>query len=143
MAPNTSRAHGATEHLNPPDYNHILQLAGVYANVSGGYSNMPYGQGYSGMYPINGSTKDSNYGLKGSVSWSLEISMSKQPPASQIMMYYNYNRPGMIAMIEYAGYGIRGIVTDAVTGEPVTASVFVNNFLPCFTDPEMVIFINI
>ena len=73
-----------------PDQIHINQLAQVYADQSG-YSNIPYGQGYSGMYPINGSSKDSYYGITGSVSWSIEISMDKQPPASQIMMYYNYN----------------------------------------------------
>jgi PKD repeat protein len=136
--------HSGTEYIScpwsyrastPPDMNHILQLAGVYANVSG-YSNIPYGQGFNGMYPINGSTKDSNYGIMGSISWSMEISQSKQPPPSQIMMYYNMNRPSMLAMIEYAGYGLTGIVTDAVTGEPVTAVVFVNNYLPCYTDPE-------
>ncbi|HPR56828.1 MAG TPA: M14 family zinc carboxypeptidase [Bacteroidales bacterium] len=119
----------------PPDMSHILQLAGQYSNVSG-YSNIPYGQGYSGMYPINGSTKDSNYGLVGSVSWSLEISNNKQPPASQIMMYYNYNRPAMLNLIEFAGYGLSGVITDATTGEPVIASVFVNNYLPCYNDPE-------
>lgn len=136
--------HSGTEYIScpwsyraatPPDLSHTLQLAGVYATVSG-YSNIPYGQGYSGMYPINGSTKDSNYGLKGSVGWSLEISMEKQPPASQIMLYYNYNRPGMLAMIQYAGYGLKGVITDANTGQPVTASIFVNNFLPCYNDPE-------
>lgn len=118
----------------PPDNNHILQLAGVYASTSG-YPNLPYGQGYTGMYPINGSTKDSNYGIMGSVSWTMEISEQKQPPASQIMLYYNYNRPAKLAMIEYAGYGIRGIVTNATTGQPVAAAIFVNNFLPCYTDP--------
>lgn len=136
--------HSGTEYIScpwsyrasaPPDLNHTLQLAGVYATVSG-YSNIPYGQGYSGMYPINGSTKDSNYGLKGSVGWSFEISMDKQPPASQIMLYYNYNRPGMLAMIQYAGYGLKGVITDATTGQPVTASIFVKNFLPCYNDPE-------
>lgn len=136
--------HSGTEYIScpwsyrpsaPPDMNHILQLAGVYADVSG-YSNIPYGQGYAGMYPINGSTKDSNYGLMGSVTWSLEISMEKQPPASQIMLYYNYNRPAMLALIQYAGYGLTGAITDAITGEPVTATVFVNNFLPTYNDPE-------
>lgn len=136
--------HSGTEYIScpwsyrpsaPPDMNHILQLAGVYADVSG-YSNIPYGQGYAGMYPINGSTKDSNYGLTGSVTWSMEISMSKQPPASQIMLYYNYNKPAMLAMIEYAGYGLTGLITDATTGEPVTATVFVNNYLPTYNDPE-------
>lgn len=118
-----------------PDHTHINQLAQVYVNESG-YSNLPYGQGYSGMYPINGSTKDSYYGITGSVSWSMEISYEKQPPASQIMMYYNYNKPSMLAMIEYSGYGLQGTITDANTGAPVAAAVFVNSYYPCYSDPE-------
>jgi hypothetical protein len=120
---------------NPsPDQNHINQLAGIYSSVSG-YSNLPYGQGYNVMYPINGSTKDGNYGLMGSVSWSIEISNSKQPPTSQIMQYYNWNYPSMLALIEYAGYGIEGTVTDAVTNSPIPAVIFVNNYYPAYTDP--------
>jgi hypothetical protein len=120
---------------NPcPDNNHINQLASIYSSVSG-YPNLPYGQGYNVMYPINGSTKDGNYGMMGSVSWSIEISNSKQPPTSQIMIYYNYNYPSMLAMIEYAGYGIEGIVTDAVTNDPVQAVIFVNNYYPSYNDP--------
>jgi hypothetical protein len=109
-------------------------LAGYYSSVSG-YANLEYGQGYNGMYAINGSTKDANYGLMGSVAWTMEISNSKHPPTSQIMMYYNWNYPSMIAMIEYAGYGLEGIVTDAITGDPVTATVFVNDYFPTYSDP--------
>jgi hypothetical protein len=116
-----------------PDQSHINQLAGVYSSVSG-YSYLEYGQGYNVMYAINGSTKDGNYGMMGSISWSIEISYSKQPPASQIMMYYNYNYPSMLTMIEYAGYGLEGTVTDAVTGNPVPAVVLVNNYYPTYTD---------
>ncbi len=87
------------------------------------------------MYPINGSTKDGNYGIMSSISWSMEISYSKHPPASQIMQYYNWNVPSMIAMIEYAGYGLDGIVTDATTGDPVTAAIFVNDYFPTYSDP--------
>jgi PKD repeat protein len=137
--------HSGTEYLSYPwsyrpdattDQAHVNQLAQVYVNESG-YSNLPYGQGYSGMYPINGSSKDAYYGITGSVSWSIEISMDKQPPASQIMMYYNYNKPSMLAMIEYAGYGLQGTVTDASAGEPVAAMIFVNNYYPCYSDPEV------
>jgi PKD repeat protein len=118
----------------PTDMAHILQLAGVYAGTSG-YTNIPYGQGNTGMYPINGSTKDSNYGIMGAISWSMEISESKQPPPSQIMFYYNTNKPAMLAMIEYAGYGLEGVITDAVSGEPIAATIFVNDYLPAYTDP--------
>jgi hypothetical protein len=89
------------------------------------------------MYPINGSTKDGNYGMMGSVSWSIEISNSKQPPASQIMQYYNWNYPSMIKLIEYSGYGLEGTVTDAATNAPVEAAVFVNNYYPTYTDPAV------
>jgi hypothetical protein len=135
--------HSGTEYISCPwsyrpdqplDWNHIIQLAGLYSSVSG-YSNLQFGQGYNGMYAINGSTKDGNYGMMGAISWSMEISYSKQPPTSQIMLYYNRNYPSMIAMIEYAGYGLEGIVTDATTNAPVTASVFVNNYYPTYTDP--------
>ncbi|MCF8387721.1 MAG: T9SS type A sorting domain-containing protein [Bacteroidales bacterium] len=119
-----------------PDQSHIDFLANVYSTQSG-YANLEYGQGNSGMYAINGSTKDSNYGIMGSVSWSMEISYDKQPPASQIMMYYNYNKPSMLAMIEYSGYGIKGNITDSETGDPVAAAVFVDDYFPCYTDPEV------
>jgi uncharacterized repeat protein (TIGR01451 family) len=120
----------------PSDWDHIIQLAGLYSSVSG-YPDLEYGQGYNGMYAINGSTKDSNYGIMGSISWSMEISYDKQPPPSQILMYYNRNYPSMMAMIEYAGYGLEGIVTDAVTGDPVAAVVFVNDFFPAYADPQV------
>ena len=86
------------------------------------------------MYAINGSTKDSNYGIMGSISWSMEISYSKQPPASDIMMYYNRNYPSMIAMIEYSGYGLDGTITDINTGNPIAGVVFVNDYFPTFSD---------
>lgn len=117
-----------------PDLSHILQLAGEYSSSSG-YANMEYGQGCTGMYPINGSTKDTNYGMMGAISWSMEISYDKDPPTSQIMMFYNYNRPAMLSMIEHSGYGLEGVVSNANTGEIVTANVFINDYFPCYTDP--------
>ncbi|MBW6460759.1 MAG: succinylglutamate desuccinylase/aspartoacylase family protein, partial [Bacteroidales bacterium] len=117
-----------------PDQPHIHALGMVYANSSG-YTNLPVQQGYYGMYPINGSTKDSYYGIMGSVGWSMELSMSKQPPTSQIQYYYEINEPAMLAMIEHAGFGIRGMVTDAVTGEPVQAAIYIEDSYPAYNDP--------
>ncbi|RLC45859.1 MAG: hypothetical protein DRH57_07225, partial [Candidatus Cloacimonadota bacterium] len=119
-----------------PDYNHIMQLAGVYSSTSG-YANLEYGQGCTGMYPINGSSKDTNYGMMGSISWSMEISYDKQPPTSQIYYYWSINIPAMIAMMEYSGYGVEGVVTDAETGDPVQAIVWVNDYFPTYTDKEV------
>jgi len=135
--------HSGTEYISCPwsyrpdhchDYDHIIQLAGIYSSTSG-YANMEYGQGCTGMYPINGSTKDSNYGALGAISWSMEISYDKQPPASQLMSFFLKNVPAMLAIIEYAGFGVEGMVTDAVTGDPVTGAIFVNDYFPTYSDP--------
>jgi len=134
--------HSGTEYIScpwsyrsstPHDAAQNLQLAGVYSDVSG-YANLEYGQGNTGMYAINGSTKDGNYGTAGSITWSMEISYQKQPPASKIMQYYNWNYPSMLAMIEYAGYGLEGVVTDAITGAPVRANIFVNDYMQTYSD---------
>lgn len=137
--------HSGTEYIScpwsyrssfAPDKTHIDYLASVYSSTSG-YGNMTYGQGNTGMYAINGSTKDGNYGMMGSVSWSMEISYDKQPPTSQILLYYNYNEPAMLAMIEHSGYGLQGTVTDINTGNPVKAIVYVDDLLQTYNDPTV------
>ena len=118
-----------------PDNAHIDALAGIYVSNSG-YTSLPYGQGSQIMYLIQGSTKDFNYGCMGSVAWSMEISLDKQPAGPNIQHYYDINKPAMLALIEHSGYGIEGTVTDAVTGMPVRASVWVGSNYPTFTDGD-------
>jgi PKD repeat protein len=119
-----------------PDVIHINGLASVYSNTSG-YPNLSYGQGYNIMYQIYGSTKDNVYGGLGQVGWSIEITEQKQPPSSQIGMYYGYNLPAITEMINRAGYGVEGLVTDSVTGSPVKATVWVDSYFPVYTDPQV------
>ena len=136
--------HGGTEVISypwsyktesSPDVQHINGLASVYSNTSG-YPYLGYGQGYNIMYQIFGSSKDNVYGCVGQVGWSIEITEQKQPPSSQIGMYYGYNVPAITEMISRAGYGVEGIVTDSVTGSPVKASVWVDSYFPVYTDPQ-------
>ncbi|KAF0199347.1 MAG: hypothetical protein FD166_470 [Bacteroidetes bacterium] len=135
--------HSGTEYIsypwsyradNSPDHAIHNYLASVYA-VNSGYSGIPYGQGYTGMYAINGSTKDFGYGALGSISWSVEISADKQPPASQIGAYYLKNRPSMLKMVEYSGYGINGTITDSITGLPLPANIIIDDLFPLANDP--------
>lgn len=136
--------HGGTEVISYPwsykgnpaaDVAHINILAQAYSNSSG-YSNLGYGQGYNIMYQIFGSTKDNQYGDVGQVGWSIEITALKQPPSTQIGMYYGYNAPAMTEMITRSGWGIEGVVTDSLTGTPVKATIWVDGFFPVYTDPS-------
>jgi PKD repeat protein len=120
---------------SPRDLLHIDVLAAAYSSTSGYPGGLQYGQGYNVMYAINGSTKDFVYGSLGNVGWSVEISMDKQPPASQVQYYYDVNKPAMLEITKQCGWGVTGTVTDSVTGAPVSASVWVNNYYPVYTDP--------
>lgn len=115
-----------------PDNSQVTTLANVYVSNSG-YTNLPSGPGTS-LYPTNGSTAEAFYGVMGSHGIVMELSSNKQPPASQLMYYFNINLQSMVKMIEYAGYGLGGTITDAVTGEPVRAAVYVGNTLPCYSN---------
>lgn len=121
--------------LSPDDAANSF-LGQLYTTVSG-YPNLPSGHAYNSLYPTNGTSGEAYYGVMGSYGFTMEISYNKQPPASQIMYYYNANLPSMIEMIRYAGYGINGTVTDSLTGEPVAAVVFIDDLMPFYTDPEV------
>ena len=119
----------------PRDFLHLNELAAIYSSTSTYTGGMAYGQGFNIMYAINGSTKDFQYGSLGNVGWSIEISNDKQPPSSQIPQYYNANKPAMLEIINRCGFGVSGFVTDSLTGEPIRAMVWVNNYYPVYTDP--------
>jgi hypothetical protein len=115
-----------------PDYTSLLSLASIYSDSSG-YTNLQYGQSYAD-YPTNGETIDYSYGACGTDALTMEISNNKQPPASQIQNYYQKNVAAMMSVIRCAGHGIEGTVTDSISGLPVKASIFINNFFPVYTD---------
>jgi PKD repeat protein len=118
----------------PPDVMELNTLAELYSTTSG-YTNLPYGQGYTIMYPINGSSKDFQYGGLGNVGWSIEISYDKQPPSAQIPLFYNDNLPAMVEMINQAGYGAQGLISDSLSASPLKATVWIGNYMPINTDP--------
>jgi hypothetical protein len=113
-----------------PDYNAFYNQAALYSSSSG-YSSLPYLQSYAD-YPTNGETIDASYGINGAVSLTMEISTDKQ--TTDIIGYYQKNVTPMITMIKNSGYGLTGIITDSISGDPVAAAVFVNNYFPVYTD---------
>lgn len=122
------------ESLSPDEAIHYY-LSQQYS-LNSGYTSLPYAPGFTGMYAINGSTKDFGYGTTGSIAWSIEISVNKQPPSSQIGSYYLKNRDAMLLMVTHSiNQGINGLVTDSLTGAPVSASIFIHNYYPLYTNP--------
>ncbi len=107
-------------------------LGQLYSSNSG-YADLEYFPGYQ-LYPTNGTTAETSYGVMGNYGVVVELSYNKQPPPSQIMHYYNINEPSMLLLIEYAGYGLSGIVTDEETGNPIQAVIFIEDMFPVYTD---------
>lgn len=114
------------------DNAHLSFIAHHYSDVSG-YENLVAEQSVE-LYPVSGGSTDVYYGVQGSAGLTVELSDEKQPPVSLLMHYYLINYPSMIAMVRQAGYGIEGIVTDALTGNPVQALIYVSNYYPVYSD---------
>ncbi len=119
-----------------PDHAIIKALAAGYATASH-YGNLAYGNGYQQLYPINGNAKDSYYGIRGALGWTMEVAKKKSPPFAEINHYYQQNRPAIFYLLETSGNGLRGIVRDVTTGKPVSAILWVSNreseFWPVYT----------
>jgi hypothetical protein len=116
----------------PADIQNLYTLAMNYSTFSL-YPFLEYGQSFNIMYPSNGMSVDYAYGTTGLACFTMELSTDKQPPDPAF--YYNYNYPAMIEMIREAGWGIEGTVTDSVSGNPVPATLWIDNFFPVYNDP--------
>ncbi len=89
-------------------------------------------------YSINGGMQDWHYRYLGCLDVTIELSDTKQPPASALPQLWQDNLESMLAYAEAIHRGVRGVVTDAVTGAPVYAAVTIEgNSQPVFTDPDV------
>ncbi len=74
-------------------------------------------------YVIYGGMQDWNYVWMGDKEVTIELSNSYEPDPSQLPQYWNENRYSMRRYFLEAKYGVRGVVTDSATGDPVRANV--------------------
>lgn len=114
-----------------PDKNKHIFMAETYEAASD-YGTIRIVQSYND-YQTTGETIEFAYGAAGNLILTMEISVDKHP--SDIMGYYNKSYDAMIEMIEYAGYGVEGTITNATTGDPVGGVIFINDFFPNYADP--------
>ncbi len=115
-----------------PDKDYFVHISEEYrdhcqANSPSGYFtalNNGITNGYA-WYEIQGGRQDYQiYSQKGK-EITIELSNNKTPQANQLVDYWNYNRDALIAFLKQINYGIRGVVTNAVTNQPIQAKITV------------------
>jgi hypothetical protein len=115
-----------------PDHSLFQLIWGTYGSMAG----YPADQGWWGMYEIHGCSKDMNYGCDGAFGTSIELSYYYTPPSSQIDQICLDNREAILYEIDMVGKGLGGVVTDAVTGDPLAATINISEIgWPVFADP--------
>jgi carboxypeptidase D len=111
--------------------------------LSYGYAERNYTPGFyvtngCDWYSTHGDANDFSYGWLSDIDWTIEISQVKTPPENQIEDFWIENVDAMLYIIDMADIGIRGVVTDSVTGEPLDATVrIVEGGFPFYTDPSV------
>jgi len=89
-------------------------------------------------YAVFGGRQDWIYWWHGGRETTIELWNTKNPPGSALPQRWINNKESFLAYMEEALKGIRGIVTDAITGEPLAAKIDIAGIpnVPVFTDPE-------
>jgi hypothetical protein len=117
--------------LGARDSMEIQHLAGLWHDICG----YPYGPGARGMYEIHGPSKDYAYGAHGGIGWTVESHRIKTPPADSIDQVVAREVLALRMMLLNMDRGVRGIVTDSVTGVPIRARVTpLPITAPCYCD---------
>jgi len=89
-------------------------------------------------YVIDGGMQDWNYRYAGCNDVTIELSDVKRPAASELDGFWEANRESMLAYLETANRGIRGVVVDRATGQALWAKVEVaGNAHAVYTDPDV------
>ncbi len=125
-----------------PDHPMFVSISLTYSsNNPPMYSSFSFADGITNgaeWYAVTGGMQDWNYVWYGNYQITLEVSDVKWPSGSQLPTFWNENRESMLSYLERAHDGVRGLVTDAVTGEPVSAEIRVDGDpFPAYTDASV------
>ncbi len=125
-----------------PDHPMFVSISLTYSsNNPPMYSSFSFADGITNgadWYWIQGGMQDWNYVWAGNYQLTLEVSDVKWPSGNQLPTFWNENRESMLSFLERAHEGVRGLVTDAVTGEPVRAEIRLDSDqFPAYTDANM------
>jgi PKD repeat protein len=101
------------------DTAHVYAIPGYMDDLVNGITN-----GYA-WYTITGGRQDYMNYFQQCREVTLEVSNTKLLSTNQLLNHWNYNYRSMLNYMEQALYGVRGIVTDSVSGEPVKAQVYI------------------
>ena len=108
------REYADTAHVNAP--------SGYMSDYQNGITNGAQ------WYSISGGRQDYMNYFQQCREVTIEISNTKLLPASQLLNFWNYNYRSLLNYIEQVTYGVRGTVTDSLTGEPLKAMVYITGF---------------
>lgn len=122
-----------------PDTDAIIKLSLEYSTRNLPMYNGAFPQGITNgaaWYVITGSLQDWSYDQTDCIDVTCEVSTTKWPSGSALPGFWNDNRDAMVAYARSARAGVTGRVTNAVTGEPVAATITVTgNTKPVHTNP--------
>ena len=114
----------------PPDQDALSELSSalVYsipAQNGGNYTSSVAWIPYCGT---TGTLDDYAYGTYGIFDFTIEMATEFIPPASQVSSICNDNLEATLILLDRINYSsLRGHVTDAVTGDPLQAEVFIES----------------
>ncbi len=118
-----------------PDDNWFIHIGTQYVDTVHIYSPLTYMDdmlGYPGIpgivngydwYEVIGGRQDYMNFYQHCSEVTVELSITKNIPTSQILPMWNYNNKSLLRFIEQSLFGIKGTVTDSLTGGPVQATV--------------------
>ena len=89
-------------------------------------------------YRTWGDTNDWAYFFESTLDTTIEVTESKTPPDSEIPIFTQQHRFGVLNYLACAFQGIEGLVTDALSGSPLNAQITVDAFpMAVRTDPVL------
>lgn len=92
----------------------------------------------SDWYTVFGGLQDWSYRYMSCFDITMELSNSKRPLESDLPLLWGQNQESMLTYIEATHIGIRGLVTDFYTGDPLYARIVSSaNSQPVYTDPDV------
>ncbi len=116
-----------------PDEPMLITLSEGYSS----YSGLPVTNG-ADWYIVHGSCQDWCYDQRGEIDTTIEVSVTKDPPESSIDPIVADNIPAMLYQARMSGRGIRGLVTDGETGEPLYGTISIPEIgRDVYTDPDV------